>query len=250
MRVYEGLPFAFDRHWNRLARDADRIQLPLSYGPSAARDAVERVIAANAVQSGSIRIYFVHNRGSLWSSDEPFPAGDFILYSADLPVRVGPTQLTMMPDARHSANPLSGTKVTAWLNNVWHLEQARRNGFEDALLLNERGEVAECTAANVFCVRHQGVVTPPSSSGCLRGVTREILLEIAPQAGIAASEQAISQEDIYTADEVFISSTTRQVQAVIAIGEKRFPGAPGPVTHRMAGLFSDYVNDYVQRERK
>jgi len=250
MRVYESVPFAFDRHWNRLARDADRTQLPLSYGPSAARDAVERVIAANAVQSGSIRIYFVHNRGSMWSSDEPLPAVDLIVYSADLPSRVGPTQLALLPDGRHSANPLSGTKVTAWLNNVWHLEQARRSGFEDALLLNERGEVAECTAANVFCVRRHGIVTPPSSSGCLRGVTREILLEIAPQAGIAASEQPISREEIYGADEVFISSTTRQVQAVIGIGEKRFAAAPGPITQRLAGLFSDYVNDYVQQERK
>jgi len=250
MRVYEGVPFAFERHWNRLSRDADRIQLPLSYGSSAAQDAIERVIAANAVQSGSIRIYFIHNRGSMWSSDESFPAVDLIVYSGDLPARVGPTQLALMPDGRHAANPLTGTKVTAWLNNVWHLEQARRNGFEDALLLNERGEVAECTAANVFCVRRHGIVTPPSSSGCLRGVTREILLELAPQAGVAASEQPISREELYAADEVFISSTTRQVQAVVGIGEKRFASAPGPITQRLARLFSDYVNDYVQQQRK
>ncbi len=248
LRVYEGVPFAFERHWNRLARDADRIQLPLSHTASAARDAIDRVIAANAVQSGCIRIYFVFNRGTMWQSAEPFPPVDLIVYSSDLPVRVGATQLALMPDGRHAANPLSGTKVTAWLNNVWHLEQARRSGFEDAILLNERGEVAECTAANVFCVRGGAIVTPPSSSGCLLGVTREILLEIAPRSGIDISERAISPAELYGAEEVFISSTTRNVQPVARVAAKEFALAPGPITQRLAGLMSDYVKDYVQRE--
>jgi branched-chain amino acid aminotransferase len=249
LRVYDGVPFAFERHWNRLARDADRVQIPLSYSPAAARDAVDRLIAANAVQSGCLRIYFIFNRGTIWHSDEPLPTVDLILCSTDLPARVGPAQLALMPNGRQAANPLSGTKVTAWLNNVWHLEQARRSGFEDTILLNERGEVAECTAANVFCVRGEAVMTPPGSSGCLLGVTREILLEMAPRWGMAIAERAISPDELYSADEVFISSTTRQVQPVARIAEREF-GAPGPISQRLARHFSDYVNEYIQRERK
>jgi branched-chain amino acid aminotransferase len=250
VRVSEGVPFALERHWNRLARDADRIQLPLPHGLDAIREAVHRVIVANHVQSGCIRIYFIYNRVSIWHSDEPFPAVDLIILSTDLPVRLGPTQLAVMSDGRHAANPLTGTKVTAWLNNVWHAEQARREGFEDALLLNERGEVAECTAANVFCVQAQEVFTPPASSGCLLGVTREILLEIAPKFGVPISERSFSLNELYRADEVFISSTTRNVQPVARVADRAYPAVPGSVTERLARLMSEYVRDYLAAGRQ
>ncbi len=249
LRVYDGVPFAFERHWNRLSRDADRVQLPLTHTTTAVRAAVGQVIAANRVQNGCIRIYFILNRGTVWASDESFPPVDLIIYSADLPVRVGPTQLTLMPNGRHAANPLAGTKVTAWLNNVWHLEQAHRRGFDEVLLLNERGEVAECTAANIYCVRGQTVITPPSSSGCLLGVTREILLELAPTAGVRAIEETLSVLGLQSSDEVFITSTTRTVQAVNRIADKDIANAPGPITQRLASAFSEYVKAYLERER-
>ncbi len=249
LRVYEGLPFAFERHWERLTRDADRTQIPLPHGPTATRKAIHQVIAANRVLAGCIRLYFIFNKVTIWHSDEAVPTVDLIIYSTDLPIRVGPTQLALMANGRHAANPLSGTKVTAWLNNVWHAEQAHLQGFDDAVLLNERGEVSECTAANIFCVRNQGVSTPPSSSGCLRGVSREILLEVASAVGVTIREQAISVSDLYGSDEVFITSTTRGVQPVARIADREFPNAPGPLTQRLAGLFSEYVKDYLNRER-
>ncbi len=249
LRVYDGVPFALERHWNRLERDADRIQLPLSHTPSALREAIRQLIAANRVQSGCIRVYFIFNKATLWQSDEPFPPVDLIVCSSDLPARVGAAQLAVMPHGRHAANPLTGTKVTAWLNNVWHVEQAHRQGFDDAILLNERDEVAECTAANVFCVHGGTVATPPSTSGCLLGVTREIILEIAPPAGIAIVQRPIFVGELLAADEVFISSTTRNVQAVACIADTTLRSAPGPVTERLASLVSDYVNDYLRRGR-
>lgn len=247
VRVNEGIPFAWERHWNRLARDAERIQLPLAHGPDAVREAIARVIAANNVQSACLRVYFVYNRVTMWHSDEPFPAVDLIIFSTDLPVREGPTQLTVMSNGRQAANPLTGTKVTAWLNNVWHAEQAHREGFADAVLLNERGEVAECTAANLFCVQAKEVFTPPASSGCLLGVTREILLEIGPKFGIPIAERPFPLSELYRADEVFISSTTRNVQPVARIAERAYPAVPGSVTERLARLLSEYVRDYLRR---
>src|SRR5262245_23771268 len=202
LRVYDGVPFAFEMHWNRLKRDAERVQLALAQDEAAVQDCIRRVIAANRVAQGCVRVYFILNKGSIWGSAEPFPPVDLIVYSVDLPNRVGPTQLDVMPHGRHAANPLTGTKVTSWLNNVWHLEQAHRRGFDDVILLNERNEVAECTAANIYCVREQTVVTPPPDSGCLLGVTREILLEEARRAGISIAERALSVTDLYAADEV------------------------------------------------
>jgi len=250
LRVYHGVPFAFEMHWNRLKRDADRVNLTLAQDAAALQDCIRRVIAANRVQQGCIRVYFILNKGSLWSSDEPFPPVDLIVYSVDLPNRVGPTQLDVMPHGRHAANPLTGTKVTSWLNNAWHLEQAHRRGFDDVILLNERGEVVECTAANIYCVRERTVITPPTNSGCLLGVTREILLELAPRAGVNVIERALSMPELYAADEVFITSTTRNVQAISRIADKSLPNAPGPITERLASVLSEYVKTYVESKAR
>jgi branched-chain amino acid aminotransferase len=127
------------------------------------------------------------------------------------------------------------------LTNVWSLDQAQRNGFDEVILLNDSGEVTECTAANVFCVRGGVTATPPLSAGCLPGVTRDVLLEIGRQTGLAIKETRLTVEDLYGAEEVFITSTTREVQAVSQIEDHRFPGTPGPITKRLARAFSDYV---------
>jgi branched-chain amino acid aminotransferase len=245
IRVYEGVPWAFERHWNRLARDADRVQIPFTREPAAVLEAVRKVIGANRVQSGCIRIYFVFNQGTPWRSNERLPTVDLLIYSTDLPVRVGPADLVVMLNGRHASSPLAGTKVTAWLNNVWHLEQAHRQGFEEALLLNEREEVAECTAANLFCVIGGTVTTPPPTSGCLLGVTREVVLEIAPRAGIRAIERTLSLPEVLTAEEVFITSTTRNVQPVRRIDHASFHQSPGPITERLGRLLSEEIQTYV-----
>src|SRR5260370_42070680 len=113
IRVYGGVPWAFERHWNRLARDADRVQIPLTHDPATVLEAVRKVIGANRGQAGCIRIYFVFNKGSPWASNERLPADDLLIYSTDLPVRVGPPDLGAMPTRRHPSSPLAVTKPTA-----------------------------------------------------------------------------------------------------------------------------------------
>ncbi len=246
LRVYHGCPFAFERHWNRLKRDAWRLEMPFDFDAATVRGQLEQVLRANTVDEGCARIYFVNNRIGIWASKEPMPATDLIIYSIDRPVREGPTQLGMMEYGRLAAHPLAGTKVTSWLENVWTLEQAHHRGFEDNLLLNERREVAECTAANIYAVRQGIVYTPPLSSGCLAGVTREVLLETAPKSGITVTEKPMVLDEIYEADEVFITSTTREVQPVSRIG-KRDMGVPfGPITRRLGEIFSEYVRQYIK----
>ncbi len=129
--------------------------------------------------------------------------------------------------ARHAASPLAGVKTTSWLNNVWHLAEAQKAGWTEVILLNERGEVAECTSANIFCVKNGAVFTPPLSSGCLEGVTRSVLLEIAPGAGVSMSEKTLTLEDLYAADEVFITSTNRSLLGVSEISGRRYAVVTG-----------------------
>jgi len=138
-------------------------------------------------------------------------------------------------------------KSISWLPNVWAVAEAQKEGFDEVVLLNERGEVAECTAANIFMVKNRKVFTPPLNSGCLEGVTRGILFEIAPEAGIPIAERSLRPEDLYSADEVFISSTNRNLIGVGEIAGNRIAAAPGPVTQQLEELFAAHVGDYVTR---
>jgi branched-chain amino acid aminotransferase len=131
------------------------------------------------------------------------------------------------------------------LHNVWNLHEAQHAGFDEVILLNERGEVAECTAANIFCVRGGRASTPALSSGCLEGVTRGILLELGPRAGVPVEECALRPEDLYAADEVFITSTNRNTIAVSEINGHKTPIAPGPVRQKLERAFVAYAREYV-----
>ncbi len=247
LRIYDGYPFAFERHWQRLVTDASRIELPLDFHPDAVWNQLLALIQANQVKNGAARVYFVYNRVGLWRSEETFPVVDWIMYTTDLPAREKISRLALMEHARHAESPLSGVKVTSWLNNVWSLQQAQNRGFDEVILLNERGEVAECTAANVFCVRSGKVLTPPLSSGCLAGVTRAILLEIAGNAGVMMQESVLRPQDLRAAEEIFVSSTTREVCPVREIEDHKVAIVEGEITSRLKKAFSAYVAEDIAR---
>jgi branched-chain amino acid aminotransferase len=250
VRVVEGVPFAFERHWHRLERDAARTHCPFPFQPEVVRGQLGEVIRANRVGEGCARIYAIYNQVGFWRSDEKVPKVDLILYTADLPSYREPNRLALREHGRHAASPLSGVKVTSWLNNVWNLYEAQQAGCDEVVLLNERGEVAECTAANIFCVKGGRVSTPPLSSGCLEGITRGVLLEIGAGAGAPVEERVLAPEDLYSADEVFISSTNRSMIAVGEINGHKIANAPGPVVEKLERAFAEYVRAYVESRAK
>ena len=250
LHIYGAKPFAFEKHWNRLSTDARRISLPFEFREDIVRGHLQELLAANGLQDGCARVYFIYNKFGVWCSDESFPTTDLLMYTTDLVVREGLVKLGVMPYGRFAANQLVGTKITSWLPNVWSLEQAHRRGLDEVILLNERGEVTECTAANVFLVRGDSVETPPLSSGCLAGVTREILLEIGRDLGVPIVQRPVSLQDLHRAEEVFITSTTRNLQAVSHIEDHEVPRAPGPITARLSQMFSDYVWQYFGSQAK
>jgi branched-chain amino acid aminotransferase len=247
LRIFEGEVFAFERHWRRLEKDAERTRVPFPFNPAKVRMHLRELLRANQVREGTARIYVLYNKVGFWHSDEPFPEVDLLLYTAGLPAYREPARLALREHGRHAASPLAGVKVTSWLNNVWNLTQAQQRGFDETVLLNERGEVAECTAANIFCVRGEKVLTPPLSSGCLEGVTRGVLLKIGPDAGVTIAEHALRPEDLFAADEVFISSTNRSVLAVGELEGHKIALTPGGVTQALEKAFSAYVADYIAR---
>ena len=247
LRIVRGEAFAYERHWRRLEKDAAIIRMPVPYAGPRVRVNLQEVIRANGVSEGCARIYLVYNQIGFWRSEEPAPPVDLVIYTAPLPQYREPVRLALREHGRHAASPLAGVKTISWLPNVWSVAEAQKEGFDEVILLNERGEVAECTAANVYLVKGDRILTPPLSSGCLEGVTRGILFEISSEAGFSVKEQILHAEDLYAAEEVFITSTNRNVIGVGEIAGKKLAGAPGPATRRVDETFTAYVDDYVSR---
>ena len=246
LRISRGEAFAYERHWRRLEKDAAIIRLPMPYAAAKVRVHLHEVIRANQVTEGCARVYLVYNSVGFWQSAEDRPVVDLIIYTSSLPEHREVVRLGLRDHGRHAASALAGVKTISWLNNVWAVAEANKEGFDEVVMLNERGEVAECTSANIFAVKDGKILTPPLNSGCLEGVTRGILMEIAPDAGLPVVEQSLRPEDLYSAEEVFISSTNRNLIDVGEIAGHAIP-APGPVCRRLNDLFDAYVSEYVTR---
>jgi branched-chain amino acid aminotransferase len=248
LRIVRGEAFAYERHWRRLEKDSVTTRMPLSCTGARVRVQLQELIRANKVEEGCARIYLVWNTVGFWKSDEKMPDVDLMITTADLPHYPDTVRLTVREQGRHAASPLAGVKTISWLNSVWAVAEAQREGFDEVVLLNERGEVSECTAANIFAVKGDKVLTPPLSSGCLEGVTRGVLTEVAAEAGATVVEQTLRMDDLYNADEVFITSTNRNVIGVREIAGRTIgSGGLGAVTKRLDTAFESFVKDYVER---
>jgi branched-chain amino acid aminotransferase len=247
MRIFRSEAFAYERHWRRLEKDAGVIRLPMPHSAARVRVNLHEVIRANQVSEGAARVYLIYNNVGFWRGPEERPVSDLLIASAPLPEYREPIRLALREHGRHAASPLAGVKSTSWLPNVWAVAEAQSEGFDEVVLLNERGEIAECTAANIFAVKKGKVYTPPLNSGCLEGVTRGILFEIAPEAGIPVVQQVLRPQDLFSADEVFISSTNRNLLGVGEIAGNKIAAAPGPITRTLDELFDAHIADYVTR---
>lgn len=247
LRIYEGVPFAFDRHWQRMAHDAERLGVEMQQPQAAVWEAIVKLAAANQRPEGAARLSFIRNHGGLWADAPGAPATDLLIFTRELSAWPAAHELVLVPDAIYSHANLAGAKMLSWVQNAGTLERVHKVGFDDALLLNEQGYLAECTSANIFLVGGKEIFTPPLHSGCLPGITRAALLEIIPAAGYKVSEQDLRPDDLGAAEEVFISSTTREVAAVGSIAPKWTFPAPGKVTQELAEAFREYVKVHLQR---
>jgi branched-chain amino acid aminotransferase len=246
MRIFQGVPFAYERHWRRLEKDAARIRMPFRFDSDEVRRRLNELLAANQVVEGTVRVYLVYNRIGFWQGDDSMPDVDLILCTAGLPAHADSARLGVAEHGRHAGSALAGVKTTSWLNNVWQLAEAQKAGWTEVILLNERGEVAECTSANIFCVKGGEVFTPPLSSGCLEGVTRSVLLEIAAKAGAVLREKSLTLEDLYSSDEVFITSTNRTLLGVSEIAGRKYSVVMGPLAQKLERAFETSMREYVQ----
>jgi len=244
LRVADGVLFAWDRHWARIQRDAAHLHVALPQDSEAVRLKLLELIDANHAANCTLRIVIVRNEGGMWAGPSNGRESDLIALTADSKDWGDSVNLAYVPEARHAASEFTGTKILSWAMNLTWLESAQRRGFDEVILLNERGEVAECTSANIFIANGAQVWTPPLSSGCLPGITREVILHEIHTPGISVGEKTLFPADLESADEVFITSTTRDLLAVAHI-EAKPVGRTDHARHALANGFAEYLRNYV-----
>ena len=249
LRVADGVLFEWDRHWARIQRDAAAFHVALPQESEAVRRKLLELVAANAAPNCTLRLVIVRNGGGMWAGPSNGRESDLIALTADSKDWGEGVKLAYVREARHAACQFAGTKILSWAMNLTWLESAQRRGFDEVILLNERGEVAECTSANIFIASGNEVWTPPLSSGCLPGITREVILgEIRPP-GIRVGEKALMPGDLEYADEVFITSTTRDLLPVLQI-EDRPVGRSGRTRIALTEAFREHLRNYVAEHRE
>jgi branched-chain amino acid aminotransferase len=240
IRVYDGVLFAWERHFARMQRDAARLRVPFPSSGDELHESLLHLIDANHAHNATLRVVVIRNQGGMWQGPAATRPFDVVAFTADVNQWSESVRLGMIPHARHAANEFAGVKYLSWSENLTWNERAHEQGFDEVILLNERGEVAELTSANIFAVQGDQISTPPLSSGCLPGVTRATLLEIA-----SIQERTLVPADLESADEVFITSTTRELMPVSYIeGLKIRQGRA--TLDRLQTEFTRYVKSYVE----
>jgi branched-chain amino acid aminotransferase len=229
-RVERSGVFALTRHLRRLKASADG--LGLDYDEDRVREGVAAVIA-NAPGRGRLRI-------TITAGPSPYGSGrggaEPTVLVALAPLRdwAPADDVVVVPWTRNERAATAGLKTTSYADNVVALAYAHERGAAEAIFANTRGELCEGTGSNVFFEYDGRLVTPPLSTGCLAGITRELLLEWVPE----IDEVTLPVETLARSREAFLTSTTRDVQAIRTVDGRALDDAPGPLTRRAAEVFA------------
>jgi branched-chain amino acid aminotransferase len=244
IRVTDGVLFSWDRHWSRMQHDATLMNVPMP-DPDVVQKDLIRLVEANGKPTCTLRLVVIRNGGGLWEGPKRGSACDVVAMTADLKDWGDSARLGVQPFGRYAANEFAGAKINSWSMNLTWSEKAHQRGFDEVVLLNERGEVSELTSANIFIANGGDVWTPPLSSGCLPGVTRDLLLTEVHAPGITVRERTLHLDDLYAADEVFITSSTRDLLAVTEI-DGRAVNRRGNAMEKLKSAFRAYIAAYVR----
>jgi len=234
VEVADGQPFALTRHLRRL-HDSAR-GLGLDVDEASVREGVEAVLADRPARA-RLRIT-VTGGPSPYGSDRGDATPTVMVATGPLPDWPPTTDVAVVPWARNERAATAGLKTTSYADNVVALRYAHDRGAAEAIFANTRGEVCEGTGSNVFFEYDGALVTPPLDSGCLAGITRELLIEWLRDDGVPVHELATPMAALHRSREAFITSTTRGVQPIRAIDGAPLAQPPGPLTERAAAVFA------------
>jgi branched-chain amino acid aminotransferase len=239
LRVYGGEPFAWRRHLDRLELSARGLGLPVP-DRATLRAAATELLAADGVLEGRLRITVTGGPAPLGSERGSGPP---TVVLAAAPIGPWPVagDVVVVPWPRNERGATAGLKTISYADNVRALAYARERDATEAVFANTRGELCEATGSNVFVVAAGVVRTPPAAAGCLLGVTRALVLELCSAGAIPAEEATLPVGALAAADEAFLTSTTREVQAIGRVDGHPLPVGPGPITARLDEAFRALV---------
>ncbi|MBD9734747.1 aminodeoxychorismate lyase [Streptomyces sp. H28] len=234
VKAVDGRPFALTRHLDRLTRSARGLGLP-DPDLDEVRRACAAVLDANPMPLGRLRITCTGGHGPL-GSDRGEHGTTLVVALGETARRPDTTAAVTVPWTRNERGVLTGLKTTSYAENVVALARARERGATEALFANTAGQLCEGTGSNVFVVLDGELHTPPVASGCLAGITRALAVE-----WTGARETDLPFDVLERAEEIFLTSTLRDVQAVHRVDDRELPGAPGPVTAKAMRIFDEHA---------
>jgi branched-chain amino acid aminotransferase len=245
LRTYNRVPFLYDRHMVRLRQSAERLLLDVPFDDATLLQSIDQTVAAaGELDEAYIRVLLTRGVGDLNYDlkSTPRPTTVIIVKPFEAPaarvftdgIRI--SLVEMLRNHPKSVNPV--IKSNNLLNNALAMQAAYRAGAEEALMCNYRGELTECSQANFFMVRGGVALTPKSAAGLLEGVTRAFIFELGRELGIEVRDEVLLPADLASADEMFITSTTRELSPVVKVDDRVVgSGKPGPVTRQLLARY-------------
>jgi branched-chain amino acid aminotransferase len=253
IRTYHREPFLMDRHFRRLRRSAEMIAVPMAMSDTDLEKAVRETMAAYEKSLGVeantefyIRILITRGLGDMSYNPAGSPGPSVVMIVKPLAVPppsvyaegVKVSLVSVVRNHPGSVNPL--IKSNNLLNNALAMQEAIRNGAFEAILKNYRGELAECSQSNFFVIKDGVAMTPRLNMGLLAGITREFILEVADDAGVPMKQAVLTAEDLFAADEVFLTSTTREIVPIVRVDSRVIAdGTVGPITKTLLDTYRE-----------
>lgn len=248
IRAYNGRVFMLEEHIKRLYRSAQAIALDIPMTQDGMRQAVLRTCRANKCSNGYIRLVVTRGVGTLGLNPYLCKKAQVIIIAAD--IQLYPRELykkgldiVTVGTMRNQAEALNpAIKSLNYLNNVLAKIEAINAGVMEAVMLNPQGFVSEATGDNIFIVRDNELLTPPSEAGILEGITRNVVMELGRESGLVVKEKMLSRYDLYTSDEMFLTGTAAEVIPVVQVDRRKIgTGTPGLYTKKLLKSFKKFA---------
>jgi len=244
IRAYNGRVFRLDEHLRRLARSGQFLHLVLPLSQDELREAILETLRQNKIRDGYVRVLVTRGKGDLGLDPRKCEKPTLVIIADGIqlfPPNVYEEGIELACASIRRPPPdvfPAQAKSLNYLNSILAKMEAIRQGFDEAIMLNTSGFVAECTGDNIFLVRNGCLTTPPSYAGILEGVTRNVVIEMAAELGIETREELFTLVDVYGADECFLTGTAAEMVPVVKVdGRPISDGRPGPVTGKLSEMF-------------
>lgn len=250
LRTYDGRLFLYDRHVRRLRNSAGLIELALPFSDAELEARIHETIAAANLEGADayVRVLVTRGVGELTYDPRATPAPSWVIIVKALVAPPPETyergvKVVIVDVVRNHPQSVNPTiKSNNLMNSALAAQQGLKRGGFEAVMRNYRGELTECTQSNLFIVRNGAVLTPPLEAGLLPGITRAFVFELGRDLGLEVREQSLRDDDLFGADEAFLTSTTREILPIVTVDDRAIGnGRAGAVTAKLLGAFRDRV---------